>query len=465
MLTYSALPRSPVINEVTHADYANVAYAWTTHYRALAAVAEGLRSLNENPDLATELGAAETLRARIFGKMVQGLSHASVALLYDKGFVIDETVETIDESGAPVLLGEPISYQALMTAALGYFYQAIALSNQAGAADVTIPHDWMPLLGAGDEYTMPELREFMYSMKARYRANNARTMAERQAVNWAAVLSDIQNGVHEDVLTDQSYTYTNWLGGNHWLFYVSSATWQQATYFIYGMADQSGNYQAWLAQPLASREPNIGGNPAAPVVIVTPDLRFPQGATLAAQNAAPGRYLFVRSAWSRPDRGTWKWSWYANRQAANVSASAAPWPEIEYNEMRFLAAEGLFRTGQLQQAADSINVTRVFNGLNATNSTGLNTSCVPKLPNNTCGNLFEMLLWETRMETWFTGPYRANWFFLARGTNRLYQGTALQFPIPAEQIQVSGLGEPYTFGGVGGQSSAPTSRYNWNGES
>ncbi|HEU0298166.1 MAG TPA: hypothetical protein VFR37_01905 [Longimicrobium sp.] len=465
MLTYSALPRSAVINEVTHADYANISYAWTTNYRALAAVAEGLRSIDENPQIATDLGAAATLRARIFGKLVQGLSHASVALLYDRGYAIDETVETIDESGAPVLLGEPIGYQALMTAALGYFDQAIALSNQPGAAGITIPHDWMPLLGSEDEYTMPELRRLIYSMKARYRANNARTAAERAAVNWAAVLSDVGNGTHTDILTDESYTYTNWLGGNHWLFYVTSATWQQATYFINGMADQSGNYQAWLAQPLASREPNINGNVAQPVVIVTPDLRFPQGATLAAQNAAPGRYLFVRSAWSRPDRGTWKWSWYANRQATNVSASAAPWPEVEYNEMRFLAAEALFRSGQLQQAADSINITRVFNGLNATNAAGLNTSCVPKLPNGTCGNLFEMLKWEVRMETWLTGPYRANWYFLGRGTNGLFRGTPEQFPIPAEQIQVSGLGEAYTFGGVGGQSSAPTSMYNWNGES
>jgi hypothetical protein len=90
---------------------------------------------------------------------------------------------------------------------------------------------------------------------------------------------------------------------------------------------------------------------------------------------------------------------------------------------------------------------------------------VPKLPNGSCGDLFEMLLWETRMETWLTGPYRANWYFLGRGSNSLFRGTPLQFPIPAEQIQVSGLGDPYTFGGVGGQSSAPTSRYNWNGES
>ncbi|HEU0078691.1 MAG TPA: hypothetical protein VFQ76_13650, partial [Longimicrobiaceae bacterium] len=174
MLTYSALPRSPVINEVTHADYANISYAWTTNYRALAAVAEGLRSINENPQIATDLGAANTIRARIFGKFVQGLSHAAVAILYDKGFVIDETVETIDESGAPILLGEPVPYTQLMTAAQGYFDQAIALSNQAGAAGVTIPADWTGLISPNTDLTMPELRRIIYSMKARYRAHNAR---------------------------------------------------------------------------------------------------------------------------------------------------------------------------------------------------------------------------------------------------------------------------------------------------
>lgn len=466
MLTYSALPRNAVQNEVTHADYGNVSFAWTNNYRALAAVAEGLRSINENPQIATDLGATATLRARIFGRFVQGLSHASVALLYDRGYVVDENVETIDESGAPVLLGEPVSYNQLMTAALGYFDQAIALSNQAGAAGITLPADWTGLIGpvsAGD-ITMPELRLIINSFKARYRANVARTPQQRAAVNWNQVLAEVGAGLHTNLMTDISYVYNNWLGGNAWFLYAHSATWQQATYFIYGMADQSGRYQQWLAQPLASREPNIGGNTATPAFIVTPDLRFPQGATLAAQGTAPGRYLMVRAAWSRPDRGTWKWSYYANRQSQGTSTALAPWPEIDYDEMRMLAAEALFRTGQLQQAADSINVTRVFNGLNATNAAGLNTSCVPKLPNGTCGNLFEMLKWEKRLETWMAGAYRSSWYFDGRGWGDLYEGTPTQLPIPAEQIQVSGLGESYTFGGTGGTSSAPKSTYNWPGE-
>jgi hypothetical protein len=106
----------------------------------------------------------------------------------------------------------------------------------------------------------------------------------------------------------------------------------------------------------------------------------------------------------------------------------------------------------------------VANGLNATTSTGVNTSCVPRLPNGTCGSLFEMLKWESRMETWQRGPYAASWYFNGRGWGDLYIGTPLQFPIPADQLQVLGLGAAYTFGGIGGTMAAPKSSYNFPGE-
>ena len=133
--------------------------------------------------------------------------------------------------------------------------------------------------------------------------------------------------------------------------------------------------------------------------------------------------------------------------------------------MRLLAAEAHFRLGNIGAAADSINVSRVAQGgLNATNSAGLNTSCVPKLPTGACGNLYEMLKWEKRNETWGTGAYKASWYFDGRGWGDLYIGTPLQLPIPEEQAFVLGLGAPYTFGGVGGPSSAPRSSYAWPGE-
>lgn len=465
ILTYSRIPRSPIQNTITDQDYDYITGNWTTNYRALAAVADGMRALASDPEIAAGLGANNTLRARIFGKFVQGLAHGSIALLYDRGYVIDENVTTIDEQGNPVMLGEPVGYNQVMAAALAKLDQAIALAATAPAA-VTIPADWMGATAAVD---MPTLIRLMYSMKARLRANVARTPEEGAAVNWAAVLSDVGNGLRSNFMISTEYTDDVW-AGDLVLWYGSLSTWQQVTLFIYGMADQSGNYQRWLAQPVLQRDAFFNGS--TPVVIVTPDLRFPRGTT-AAEQALPanrGRYIRIRSTasgainnavqFSRPDRGTWRWSQYYNNQADDVQVYN-PFPLVDYDEMRLLAAEAHFRLGQLQQAADSVNVTRVFNGLNATNAAGLNTSCVPKLPNGTCGDLFEMLIWEKRMETFFRGPLWVGWFFDSRRWRALYRGTPLQLPIPAEQYSILGLGAPYTFGGVGGQSAAPQSRYQW----
>ncbi|HEX5870493.1 MAG TPA: hypothetical protein VFY65_08760 [Longimicrobium sp.] len=466
ILTYSRIPRSPIQNTITDQDYDYITGNWTTNYRALAAVADGLRAMATNPEIAEGLGAEGALRARIFGKFVQGLSHGSIALLYDRGYVVDETVTTVDEEGNPIMLGEPVGYTQVMAAALGKFDQAIALASGAGASAIEIPGEW---IGTGTDapVDMPTMIRLMNSLKARYRANVARTPAERTAVNWTQVLAEVGAGVHSNFDISTEFTDNDW-AGDLTMWYGSLSTWQQVTLFMYGMADQSGNYQQWLALPVLQRDAFFNGS--TPVVIISPDLRFPRGTTATQQALAAnqGRYIRIRRTaagavnnavqFSRPDRGTWRWSQYYNTQADGVQVYN-PFPLVDYDEMRMLAAEAHFRRGELQMAADSINVTRVFNGLNATNAAGLNTSCVPKLPNGTCGNLFEMLKWEKRMETFFRGALWVGWFFDSRGWGDLYRGTPLQLPIPAEQYAILGLGAPYTFGGIGGTSAAGVSTY------
>jgi hypothetical protein len=499
ILTYSRIPRSPIQNSITDQDYTYVAFNWSTNYRALAAVADGMRALAEDPTIAEGLGAGNALRARIFGKFVQGLSHGSIALLYDRGYRVDETVTTVDESGNPILLGEPLGYNALMQVALTKFDEALALAGSPAASALTIPGEWIGT-GGEDPVSMPRLVTLINSMKARYRANVARTPADRAAVNWTQVLAEVGAGVHEDFNISTEFTDNDW-AGDLTLWYGSLSTWQQVTYFMFGMADQSGDYQRWLAQPVLSRDAFFNG--VEPVLIVTPDRRFSQGDTLVsgqnqkARTAAEvtlarrnqlfngyifnsptdsvrldnrGRYVRVRATaagvinnavqYSRPDRGTWRWSQYYNTQADLVQVYS-PYPLVDYDEMRLLAAEALYRTGNLSAAADSINVTRVANGLNAATGTlaGGNTSCVPKLPNGSCGDLFEMLKWEKRMETFFRGAMWVAWYFDGRGWGDLYRGTPLQMPIPAEQYAILGLGAPYTFGGVGGESASTGSTY------
>ncbi|HST60402.1 MAG TPA: RagB/SusD family nutrient uptake outer membrane protein, partial [Longimicrobium sp.] len=501
---YSQIPRVPIQNSATHQEYVFIATSWQRHYRALASVADGLRTITSDTVVSNGLGGARVLRARIFGKFVQGLAHGSLALAYDKGYVVDENVQTIDDSGAPLPLGEPVSYAALNAAAIAKLDTAIALAGTAVQTSF-IPKEWM---ATTVDVTMPEFVRIANSFKARYRANIARTPAERGAVNWTQVLAETGAGIKADFNSDRSIIANAGWCNQCTLQYMQSPTFQQLTYFIHGMADQSGDYQAWLARPLVSREPNFANG--TPVLIVTPDLRFARGDTLftpvvvAAGDsmlikrnqvggkftrpaAAPtatrtldtitinnrGKYYGIRvnattgapavsSQWTNPNRGVWRHSWYSSHLLDPNKFLSGAWPEIAYAEMRLLAAEAHFRLGQLGAAADSVNKSRVAQGgLNATDADGLNTSCVPKLPNGSCGNLWEMLKWEKRNETWGTGAYKASWYFDGRGWGDLYIGTPLQLPIPEEQAFVLGLGAPYTFGGVGGPSSAPRSSYAW----
>jgi hypothetical protein len=128
-------------------------------------------------------------------------------------------------------------------------------------------------------------------------------------------------------------------------------------------------------------------------------------------------------------------------------------------ESRLLKAEGLFRTNNKAGAAAIINETRVPAGLSAADATDTNTSCVPKLPNGSCGNLWEMLKWEKRMETAFTGLSIAPWYYDGRGWGDLYKGTFLMLGTPCQELQVLQMEPCMNYGGPSGEFGSPGSTY------
>jgi hypothetical protein len=231
MFEYSHFPRPSVQNVSTDQFYGNtVNYSWGQLYRAASAIAQGLQALDSDPELAAELGPERVRRLEAYGKFVQGLVHGSLALLFDEGFIVDETTDVGD-------IGDPVPYSELLTASLGYFDQAIALANQGGFAD--LPSTWMTV-----PVSPAELARLASSMKARYRANVARTPEERAAVDWNAVIAEANAGV-----TNTWFMSTDYFGAtasvSHYVAaYMSqpSIGWAQASYFIFGMADQSGMY-------------------------------------------------------------------------------------------------------------------------------------------------------------------------------------------------------------------------------
>ena len=108
------------------------------------------------------------------------MSHASLAVLYDQAFIVDETTDVNETQ-------EASDYNTVMDAAMGYFDKAISL---AGGASFDLPYSWMQA-----NVSSSDLVKIAHSMKARYRAAVARTPAERQAVDWNAVMSDVDAGV------------------------------------------------------------------------------------------------------------------------------------------------------------------------------------------------------------------------------------------------------------------------------
>jgi hypothetical protein len=445
MEEYARIPRVPMVNETAHGCYGNFSTPWRQSYRALASVADGFRAMENNPDLSAELGATNTKRIQAFGRFIQGLAHAQIAVLYDQGWQIDETIDVTDP-------GEPLDPAALMEVAMGYLDEAISLA-QGGIG--TLEYGWMRRDGVDGAL----LARMAHSMKARYRASAPRS--PDQNVDWAKVIADVDAGITEDVVY-QPYNSAGWFNGV--TYYTQNSGWSEMPYFIWGMADQSGNYHdVWSPLSLADKNANVGGNA---MLIVTPDLRFAQGTTVAEQQANPGTKFGsptnIPSVWAQPGRGTWRWSYYRILQDAHYWQSVAETDLvfIPVQEMRLLKAEGLFETGQAGAAAAIINESRVANGLNATDAAGTNTSCVPRLLDKSCGGLFEMLKWEKRLETLISGPIGVAMYFDSRRWGDLYRGTTLQFPAPCQDMEILQLACE-TYGGVGGTMSSSGSSYGY----
>jgi hypothetical protein len=463
---YGRIPRNAIINDAADSYYGNFTRPWYYSYRAIAAVADAMRSL-QDPAIGDVLGADNVLRDQAYGNFVLGVAHATLAILYDQAFIVDETTDVTEAQ-------EAAPYTDVMAAAMGYFDKAISL---AGQGSFTIPESWTATTG-GISNTM--LVKIAHSEKARYMAAVARTPADRKAVNWNAVMSEVDAGITE-TWAPYMDDHNGW--GQESLDYGGYDGWTEMAYWMYGMADQSGNYQRWLAQPLSSKLPNPDDGD---IVIVTPDTRFPRGSTIAEQRDNPGYFSDADAAkrgtlgnwafaapsdiggvWAHPERGQWRWSYYRNESAHNTysSSEAEDVPEIPIQEMMLLKAEGLYYKGDMAGAAAIINETRTQYGLNATDAAGTNTSCVPKLPDGSCGDLWEMLKWEKRMENQMTGLDLAPWFFDSRGWGDLLKDTPLEFPAPCKELQVLQILPCYSFGGSGGEMSAPVSTYHFPPES
>jgi len=415
---------------------------------------------------------ARAARDKAFAEFLRGISLGYLALIYDSSAVVTAATKGDDP-------GKLVAYTEVLDSANAALQRAIDLSNTnpSGGNGFPLPSTWIP---SPTSYTQAEFIKLIHSYRALFNSDVARTPTERAAEKWDNIIADAQAGITADMLEVTSTTAGP--GGGWRRIYDGGNTWHQMPPFIIGMGDVSGNYDAWLKQGMSDRGAgNVG------FFMVTPDLRFPQGATRAAQQAdfkiqdceiagmnSCKRYFTNRPSGSDQYTGNgWGWSNYDFNRYHGWNTKGDNGTPRNGNLLFFpkavndmILAEGFIRKGQFAQAAALINVTRTKNGLPAITAFDGTTpvpggaNCVPRVPTGangptTCGNMMEALKWEKRMESAFT--QFASWYFNGRGWGDLATDTPLYWAVPFEDLQSRGYTNDKIYGAGPGAGNAPGS--------
>lgn len=457
------IPRSPVTNiRGTDGAHFNPFSRFSRAGRLAANAINALDRLKAPPANGTLGTAGQDARARAFAHFALACNQGFLAMTYDSAGVV---VPGMPSDEIPPLSG----YADVMAAAIRMLdtAEAIALTATAtGTGGFPLPATWM---SAASNVSRDDFVRIVRSYRARFRAGVARTPAERAAVDWAAVIADANAGITANHMV-QAGGSTGWNIGFIGSQMHVEPGWSQMSYMYYGFADTSGGFDAWLAVPMNER---------APFLVHTPDRRWPAGATRAAQRAAtpsnPGGptnrpYISNRSVEDAPGDG-WGWSFYDfyRYKYIRLASNQGLWPAFMRAENDMLAAEGYIRTGNIAAAAALIDRYRVPAGLPAV--TGVlttaaqrltNAGCVPRVPVDAdgptqCGDILEVMKYEKRMETAYSGF--GQWFFDGRGWGDLVENTPTQYPVPFQELDARSL--PYYGLGGGGTSSAAKGTYGY----
>ena len=455
---------------------------------------------------------ARNLRARSWSEFLRGISLGYLAMVYDSSSIVSPNMAQTEpdcarDAASGTCTGKLNYYTVVADSAYAALTRAIALAQTTpnpNGDGFPLPDTWMPSTVSWDAPTFVKL---IKSYRARIRANVARTAAE--TVDWPAVVADAQQGMTVDY-------YINAVSGaglgNSWRQqYNSYDTWHQMPPFFIGMADTSSNYATWIATPLTARGTgNVG------FFMKTPDLRFPQGDDRTAQqndfklddcsaksggqgckryfyNRTNGEDVFSGQGWGWSNYGFARFRSWLQRGDAGT-ARVGKTLSMTVAELDLLQAEGLYKIGGNDAAvAALINKTRnrgmdTLQGftcpaggcarggglplvlpVRTSAATGTMPTCVPKVPTGptgpvVCGNLWDALKYEKRIETAYT--HFAPWFFDGRRWDDLPKDTPLFWAVPFQELQARGRPISALYGtGLGSgnapNSTAPGSAYGW----
>jgi SusD family. len=430
-LEISSEPRSSWNNSPVNARSEVNENPWYALYSTISSVNDALISIDSGLVIGD---SARTQRTRAVAKFIQGISHGYLGLYYDKAFIIDEHV-AVDTISKP----EFHPYKEVLTAAIADLDSSIAI---AGRNHFSLPVDsWL-----FQDMDQDGLARLANSFAARLIAYSPRTRADRDAVDWNEVIRRIDAGITTDFspVAQPDILWDDWKRLVARVRSGPPSDYGRPSYWLIGPADSTDGWKNWMATPLTDRKP---------FQMQTKDRRI-QG---AAGPASSGKYIgYNPSTIFAASRGTYRYSFYYYfRYGTGASWQEGAEPTITRTEMDLLKAEALIRLGRASEALPLINKTRVANGQlppvtldGPPNEPG----CVPRRADGTCGSLWDALQYEKRIELFGVDGVTA--FFDARGWQTLPENSVLELPVPGRELGTLQL-PLYTFGGPGGESSAP----------
>ena len=297
------------------------------------------------------------------------------------------------------------------------------------------------------DMTSTEVAQLANSFSARILVAAARNRAERDGLDWNEVLRRIDAGVKVDFapIGQPDILWDDWKRLLARLRTVGKPSdYGRPSYWLLGPADSTDGFLQWVGKPVQER---------TPFQMRTRDRRI-QG---PGGPSDPGKYfVYNLNDVFTPARGTYRFSHYAyTRWGTGTSWQTGPLATLTVAEMDLLKAEALIRLGRAGEAVPLINKTRVANGeLPPVTVEGPpnEPGCVPRKLNGDCGSLWDALRYERRIETYGINGYLA--FTDARGWQTLPVNSLIQLPVPGAELETLQLPN-YTFGGPGGEGSAP----------
>lgn len=393
---------------------------------------------------------------------LRGLAYGYLGLMYDQAYLIDENF-VIGED-------EPVfsPYGDLIDASRSDLDQAISLASGSS----TFLFNAMP--NPVDSWNASEFIDITNSFQARIQAGKARTAAERDALDWGAILSYARKGIGGPESLSGLGVFKNQNIGSSGEFANYLADWSN---FV-------------VAGGFSGEGQGHGYNPTDVKVIHLLDPSYPveypaSEASGAAASLAPatsddprlvGYYQYTTNpGFLNPSRNA---NLYSNYFSARHYAANDWWPAensvilFTDTETHMLIAEAELMTGNAGAAAATLNSSAAGTGettlgfpfpaerfgavADATLSGGNTIDAGASVAE------FQFaLLREYSVELHLLGGASPQWFLMRRH-DMLQEGSATMLPVPGSELEIRGI-ESYTFGGpdFAGQVGTASGANSW----